>query len=1352
MNLWNRTLEQAASVYIPADYRRALAQGTTLPERTSGAALFADISGFTPLTEALARDLGPQRGAEELTRQLNLVYDALIAQVDRYGGSVIGFSGDAITCWFDDSIDTLSLGKPQAARRAVACAFGMQATMSKLATVVTPSGGQLTLAMKVAVASGPVRRFLVGDPNFQIIDVLAGATLVRLAAAEHLAGRNEIVLSGEVVSAVGDAATILEWREDEAAAQRCAFVGGLTAAAEPSPWPALSGDALSEEQVRPWVLPPVYERLRDGQGAFLTELRPAVSLFLRFGGIDYDADESAGAKLDAYIRWVQKVLRPYEGMLIQLTIGDKGSYLYAAFGAPIAHEDDTWRAVTVALELRSLPADLGFIQPVQIGISQGTMRTGDYGGTTRRTYGVLGDEVNLAARLMQHAQPGDVLVSRRVQKTVAEAFTWEPLPPVQVKGKSEPVPIYRLRDRKTKGVSAVPQATIIGRELEQAILAESVQRLASGTGGVVIIEGEAGMGKALLAEDLKRQATAMQVGTLSGAASEVDRSTPYHAWQGVFSQLFDLGALQTPEQQQRRLMALIKDQPEALRLAPLLNPVLPFGLPDNEHTSQMAGQERAQSTRQLMAQILQNTVERSPQVIILEDTHWLDSLSWELAVQIAHTLVASGAPLLLVLVTRPIKEHGPAAWSMNALQAMPETRLLRLGPLKPEATVAIAAARLDVPEGSLPEPVAALIRQQAEGNPFFAEEMVLMLREQGLVTVEPDPARAGMARPNRCLLTGDLGAIQTLPDTIQGLILARMDRLPPEQQLTLKVSAVIGRIFACTPLSHTLKQHIAISEDDLQAHLEDLTALVLIALHSPEPDLTYLFEQIITQEVAYQTLLFAQRQQLHRAVAEWYEAAYPERLDEFVTALAFHYTRADVDAKAIEYLMRAGARAHKLYALQEATEHYQEALRRIEKRPADQTVEQRQIIHAALGELLTIASQYEQAAPHLDQALALASARDDADAQAHVCRWLARLHELRGEYPPALDWVERGLAVLAGRETSEAAEMLLIAGLIYTRQGEYDNALAYCARALRIAEKLDVAPALARAHNMLGHIARLHGDRIAAIEQFRLAFDLHQRTGDLHGQATLYNQIANAYFDMGQWREAEQAYVRARTIFDKIGDLYNRAIANNNLGGILRNQGRLREALMFYEQALHTMEQIGGSVWILGVLHMNLGGTFVRQCEIAEARRHLQISHDYFQQAQSRDFLPEMRRCLAEAALCTGELLEAAAQGQQALSLARELAMRGEEGCSLRVLGEIALAQGQLDLAQERLDQSVTILEEVKDEYERARSQLALARLYAAQKQSQAALNVLGLCKTTFERLGADLDLNAARALQEAIV
>src|SRR6266545_1870205 len=169
--------------YIPIDRRLALAEGEQLPDRSSGAALFADISGFTPLTETLTKELGPQRGAEELSKQLIVIYTALIAQVDRYRGSVISFSGDAITCWLDGDNG----------RRAIACALAIQQAMRSFSTIETPSGASVPLAIKVAVAAGPVRRFLIGDPLIQLIDVLAGATLDWLSAAEHLASKGEIV-------------------------------------------------------------------------------------------------------------------------------------------------------------------------------------------------------------------------------------------------------------------------------------------------------------------------------------------------------------------------------------------------------------------------------------------------------------------------------------------------------------------------------------------------------------------------------------------------------------------------------------------------------------------------------------------------------------------------------------------------------------------------------------------------------------------------------------------------------------------------------------------------------------------------------------------------------------------------------------------------------------------------------------------------------------------------------------------------------------------------------------------------------------------------------------------------------
>lgn len=281
---------ESPEAYIPIDRRFALAHGEVLPERTHGAALFADISGFTPLTDALVRSLGPQRGADELPRQLNHVYDALIAEVDRNHGSVIGFSGDAITCWFDGDDG----------QRAVACGFAMQAAMQRFAAVPIPDGTTVALSIKVAIASGPVRRFLVGDPKIQLLDVLAGKTVQRLAAAEHMARAGEVVLDPETDHALRDRSTVVDRRTDGVLDAPFAVLGQLSAGIAPQPWP--EPRRLRRALVRPWLLRPVYERMRGGNGEFLTELRPAVALFLRFGGIDYDADDAASAKLDRYIR------------------------------------------------------------------------------------------------------------------------------------------------------------------------------------------------------------------------------------------------------------------------------------------------------------------------------------------------------------------------------------------------------------------------------------------------------------------------------------------------------------------------------------------------------------------------------------------------------------------------------------------------------------------------------------------------------------------------------------------------------------------------------------------------------------------------------------------------------------------------------------------------------------------------------------------------------------------------------------------------------------------------------------------------------------------------------------------
>ncbi len=480
-----RAATETMAIYIPMDQRQALARGRTLPERTQGAALTADVSGFTTLTETVAHELGYQRGAEEIGRQLDRVYTVLIDAVHRYGGSAVTFSGDAVTCWFDGEEDRL----PHPALRAVACALAMQTAMRQFAAVATPAGTPIILAVKVAIASGPIRRLIVGDPRLQQLEVLAGQTLDELAAAETQAHAGEVIVTQTVAAQLGERLLVAERR----GADQLAVVAGLSVEIAESPWPELPAGAISEDQARPWLLSAVFEKVRTGKADFLSELRPCAALFLHFGGLDYDAAEGVGAKLDAFVRWVEHVADRYAGALVQLTIGEKGSFLYLTFGAPSAHDDDAARAVLAALELKSPPAALSEITHIHIGLTFGEMRAGTYGSPTQRTYGVLGDKTNLAARLMQAAvkQASDILCDEAIYEAARTRFEFEALPPIRVKGKTQPIALYHPTGKQlTSGMSgSIAQAAERARMIDHLSPAQQLTlKVASVIGPTFTVE------------------------------------------------------------------------------------------------------------------------------------------------------------------------------------------------------------------------------------------------------------------------------------------------------------------------------------------------------------------------------------------------------------------------------------------------------------------------------------------------------------------------------------------------------------------------------------------------------------------------------------------------------------------------------------------------------------------------------------------------------------------------------------------------------------------------------------------------------------------------------------------------
>jgi tetratricopeptide (TPR) repeat protein len=681
-----------------------------------------------------------------------------------------------------------------------------------------------------------------------------------------------------------------------------------------------------------------------------------------------------------------------------------------------------------------------------------------------------------------------------------------------------------------------------------------------------------------------------------------------------------------------------------------------------------------------------------------------------------------------------------------------------LGELEPEGVERLITQLLDNRSSRLAE---KLIEAKAQGNPFFTYELIDSLRESGQLVQQGEEwvlseAMVDALRKANALTrdegswvlaeTADLASVSLgIPDSIHGIILARLDRLPDSHKPTIKVASVIGYSFELELVGqvHPAQPTPVMLRNQANALEERDFIIKEWQSDSEAVQNFYTFRQQATQEVSYETLLFTQRRELHHNLAELLEQQTPEAHDQ----IAYHAYLGEDWARSLRFHLAAGAQDKKLFANLQSIDHFRKALISADHLPAEETRPQRRDIHAGLGELLLTIGQYEEAQEHLETALTLADELGDAEAQAHTCRWLARLYEVRGEYEPALVWIDRGLLILGDRLTPSAVELRLIGGLILTRQGDYQRAKQQALACLLAAEQIQSPSIIARSHNLLGNIARNKGRIRESAAHIEESLRLYREIGDLQGQAIALNSLGNAYFDLGQWTEADGFYRQAGQTLSQLGNIYNRIFVDNNLGGIALNQGRLDDALLYYRRALTSLELIGGSPWVKGVIHLNLGATHTRRDELVVALEHLTTSRNLFARAKNRDLLPEMHRRFAEAYLADHDLSRAREEGLAALSVAEELAVTSEQGLAWRVMGEIDAAGGQYGDAEDNFLKAIELLQNLGDNYGLACAQLALARLYDGRQEYARRDELLQECSLVFERLGAAVELKQSQLL-----
>lgn len=1164
---------QTASTYIPMDRRQALARGETLPDHTYGTALFSDISGFTPLTEGLVRALGPQRGTEELTRRLNDVYDSLIAEVHRYGGSVIGFAGDAITCWFD----------ADSGLRATAAGLAMQAAMQRFASVPILPGQTVALTAKVAVATGPARRFVVGNPDIQYLDALAGTTLVRMAAAEHLAARGEVVLDEMPAVQVRNALEVAEWRVDPESGRRCAVVRALARPIADAPWSPLPSDALDEAQVGSWLLPPVYERLRRGQGAFLAELRPTVALFLAFTGIDYDGDEGAGEKLDAYTRWVQEILLRWGGSLIQITIGDKGSNIYSTFGAPLTHGDEGARAVAAALELQFPPPSLDYIRAPRIGIATGRTFCGPTGGAMHYQYAVMGDSVNLAARLMQAAPAEGILVSDRVQAAAARGFTWEQLPPFSVKGKAEPVTVFRPITAAARRVPHLqePQYTLplVGRDEELALIDRATQQALSAQGQIVAISAEAGMGKSRLVAETVRRSGKREFDIYIGECQSYGTNMGYLVWQSVWRSFFRLDENETLEDQVQSLeQQLAAIDPTLVPRLPLLGVVLNLPLPENDLTHSLDAKLRKASLEALLIDCLRARARTMPLLIVLEDCHWLDPLSHDLLEAIGRVL--ADLRVLLVVAYRPPEVERLQAPRITGLPWCTQVELASLTVGESEQLIGLKLAQFAGERASPSTELLARIAERAQGNPFFIEELLNYLHDCGL-----DP--------------GDARALQRLdlPSSLHSLILTRIDQLAESQKITIKVASIIGRQFRMAWLWGV---HAEIgTPETVRNDLDALSRLDLTPLDQPEPERIYLFKHIVTREVAYESLPYATRASLHGELGQFIERCYADSLSQYVDLLAYHYDLSGIESKKREYLRKAGEAAQAAYANEAAIDYYRRLLPLLSD-------EEEVMVLLQLGHVLELVGEFAEAGELYRRALHLAEEADDVLRQATARQSLGWLLRKQGEYYEAAHWLtqaQAGFDALGDR--AAVSRVMADIGEVTRQVGAYAEAKKWYEDALNLAASLEQRDARlvaeAQALKGAGTLANQQGDHAAARERYEASLAIRRELDDRPGVAVLLANLGIVAYCLGDYATAESLDHESLAIFREIGDRWSTGTLLNNLGDIARDQAHYAPARQLLTESLEIRRELGDMGGIAFSLN-SLGDVLLDQGDCAAAR------------------------------------------------------------------------------------------------------------------------------------------------------
>lgn len=1073
--------------------------------------------------------------------------------------------------------------------------------------------------------------------------------------------------------------------------------------------------------------------------------------------------------MDETMRALAAVIDKYEGTIDKFT----GDGLMALFGAPSAHENDPERAVRAALDMQDA------VQPlrervkdtynidfrVRIGVNTGLVIAGNVGGDTHAEYTVLGDTVNLASRLEKAAEPGTVLVSAETYLRTRPIFNYQSLPPLTVKGVPHPLQTYRplgllAQPGPVRGIPGL-QAPMIGRadDLERVCTALAQVRH-DRRNHVVLITGEAGLGKSRLVVEFRKSMPAIapdaaaETRFYEGACFAHTRSTPLWVVADILRNVLRLSGIDPVDVQRERLYTYLAGHGLASdEVLPYLNNVLGLGQTDPAIESRLRVLDAAVLQRQTHAalrQIFLAEAALAPTVLVFDDLHWVDPASRELIEYLIQTTL--DAPLLLLMVSRE---------SERATVVRP---LIAAAEQNPDRLIDIQLQALSADEGRLL--VDQLIRQtsddaimltariaeRASGNPFYIEELIRMLIEQGGLNEEDG---AWISTPRAEALFGEV------PGTLKGLILARFDRLSEHMRQTLQKAGVLGRSF---PIS-LLRMFDGADHAVIDADLNELESRHFLVVEPFGPEGGYAFRHSLIQDAVYGTLLKRDRQKLHEQAAQTIERGAFWPPDEQTEVLAYHYAESTRPDKAIPLLIVAAENAARRYANETAIQHYRRTIGLMQEYPAhygDAVFR----VRVGLGQALKFIGKFTEAGQILEEALQrLQIAAIDPAAwlsiTAEVLGELADVRLREGAPDKAVTHLEAGLKTLGpdGGQSQPTLWRSLMHRLAFVRlrQGDLEQAFALASAATENLhpEQVDDPLTLANLYSTLGGVLCEQGKLAEGIQYVERSLDLYKNLGYSWGMANAYTNLGILYYAKGDWQRAVENLERSDVLRREIGYIPNLASNLKNLGLLRMAMGDHTQARIDLENSLSMSQRLGDDFGIV-CAQIGLGLLAVIQARFTEARTHVEAAMRHLDAAGEAEAI-QTRWLLALIEAEIGDPQKGLDYALYGLEMARATGLSEQETECLRVLGRLYTNTGQYLEAQSVLRTSIDLCRQRNDPYQQGLAlfeigclyeRLAIADLNSRDEWQSLALAAYHGAAALFESLGAAYDL---RLTQEAL-